>query len=110
MSRFHYFAQRHYGNNRAQREISEKDFVTLLSTEYCGHVTACGLVGIVTPDEEKAKKLVRSMKRSVVNIQVFSCGNYTLTFKKDRLPPKGRSRDSSKPDPTFKSALRGHRR
>ena len=110
MGRFHYFAQRHFGSDRTSKEISEKDFVRLLSTEYCGHVTACGMIGIVTPDEEKAKKLVRSMKRSTTDMQIFSCGNYTLFFRKDHLPSKGRSRDSSKPDPTFKSALKGHGR
>ena len=99
MGRFHYSVQRHYGKDRSVKEISEADFVKILSVEYCRRSSECGLVSIVTPDEEKAKRLVRSMKRSVVDMQIFSCADCSLYFRKDPARPKERTRDSSKPDP-----------
>ena len=98
MSRFHYFVKPNFGNDRSTKEVSEKYFVQLLSTEYCGHVSACGSIGIVTPDEDKALKLVRSMKRGRTDTQIISCADYTLTFRKDAAPSKKGNRDSSTND------------
>lgn len=82
---YHFMIQRRHGKDRTSKEVSEEEFLEVLAVEYCGRVTECGLIGILTPDKGKAKKLIRSMKRSNVDLRILQGHNATLFFRKKEI-------------------------
>jgi len=98
MSRFHYFKQSHYGADRSVVEIDEKEFVKLLGEHYCCDTMNCGGIGISIANYEAAKRKLASLKRDRTDIHFFGGESISLTLRKDRVPPKRRSRDTSYPD------------
>lgn len=96
--RFHYYRQWHRGADTGNVEISQKEFSKLLAEHYCYKVTMMGDIGVSFADYEAAEIEIRKIKRRKQDMTIYSCGDVTLTFRKDRVPGERRFRDTRYPD------------